>query len=290
MKRILQLPIKEDLSIYSKYLWQQSITHRIFEESGQQVVELSRAEDEGRAMQAYAHWQAGELVATPIARTHPQTTWLTPLWTQLRRVPGVCLLLVLSLAIYPFSRGMLGDPYSPPMQWLTLVPLNTGLPTSFMELVRAGEYWRWFTPVFLHFSVMHLAFNGAVVWELGRRVEGRLRFVGFAILVFVLGVGSNLAQYVWQGEAYFGGLSGIAYGLLGLLLVLQRLRPQESSWAIPVGFAFGALLFLVLFSTGVLESAFGFRVANAAHWSGFALGITLAWIINKVLPAQTEMS
>jgi len=57
------------------------------------------------------------------------------------------------------------------------------------------QYWRLLTPLFLHFSLMHIAFNSLWLWELGRRVEFRQGSGRMLVLMVVIGVGSNVGQY-----------------------------------------------------------------------------------------------
>jgi GlpG protein len=144
--------------------------------------------------------------------------------------------------------------------------------------VRSGAPWRLVTPIFLHFSAVHLLFNLAVTVDLGRRIEvgrGSLRFV---LLVLVIAVTSNLGQYLVSGNPVFGGLSGVAYGLLGYVLVSRRRWPAETVWRVHPGFAFSLVLFLVVLSTGITEP-FGLYVANEAHWFGIVTGAVLGLLV-----------
>jgi GlpG protein len=140
--------------------------------------------------------------------------------------------------------------------------------------------WRWFTPILVHFSVLHLGFNCAVVIEFGRRVERRLGAGGLWLLVLVLAGVSNLAQYAFGAGPLFGGLSGVAYGLLGFVVTMSRLAPTVAAWRLPGGLAVGLLVFLVIFTTGITEP-FGLFVANAAHWAGLGAGIVVAAAVGR---------
>ena len=67
--RVIETSIDEDLSLFSQYLWQQRVRHRVFEESGRQVLELANAQDGDAVLAAYAAWSDGRLVleAAPVA-------------------------------------------------------------------------------------------------------------------------------------------------------------------------------------------------------------------------------
>ena len=39
--RVIETSLDEDLKLFSSYLWQHRVVHRIFEERGRQVVELA---------------------------------------------------------------------------------------------------------------------------------------------------------------------------------------------------------------------------------------------------------
>ncbi len=151
-----------------------------------------------------------------------------------------------------------------------------------LDALGRGEFWRPLTPVFLHFDFMHIAFNGAIVYVLGQRLEIRLGTVWMLVFMLISGIASNVVQLLWSGHSYFGGLSGIGFALLGGLIALGWLRPKDPALQLPKQFVGSILVFLVVFSTGLTE-AFGLHIANAAHWSGLGTGVLLGLLLHGVL-------
>jgi GlpG protein len=281
--RVIETSLEEDLSLFSRYLWRQRVRHRIFEERGRQVLEVSEDEAAEPVREAYRAWQNGALVLQSQTVEVPAGERFSRALALLQRFPVLIALLGIALLVFPFSLPVADGNLTAVTGALTIVDLSSGAEPGLTQLLQGGEFWRWFTPVFLHFSVVHLLFNLAVVTDFGRRVEigrgsGRL-----ALIVLIVGVASNLVQFAAASNPLFGGLSGVAYGLLGYVLVSQRRFPHQVAWQVHPGFAFSLLLFLVLFSTGVTEQ-FGLHVANYAHWAGLISGAALALVLP--LPAR----
>lgn len=83
------------------------------------------------------------------------------------------------------------------------------------------QWWRLFTPMFLHSGVMHLVCNmaGLVIW--GRQCEallGRARFLLVYCLAGVMGSAASLCL----SSAMSVGASGAIFGLFGALLMFRR--------------------------------------------------------------------
>jgi membrane associated rhomboid family serine protease len=136
------------------------------------------------------------------------------------------------------------------------------------------EPWRLVTPVLFHADILHLIFNLYWFWLFGAKIEeefGQGRTLGIYVL---LAAGSCTAE---QAIFYGGvGLSGVVYGLFGLLWVLEsrdsRFRDvvDRQTVQVMVGWFF---LCIVLTVTGALA------VANVAHGVGYLLGALLGWTI-----------
>lgn len=85
-----------------------------------------------------------------------------------------------------------------------------------------GEWYRLVTAMFLHGSLLHLAFNMLALYWLGTVVEQALGTWRFILLYFVSGIaGSAGALVLSSQDALTVGASGAIYGILGALLVLE---------------------------------------------------------------------
>jgi len=137
---------------------------------------------------------------------------------------------------------------------------------EFLGEVRAGQAWRLITPIFIHFGVLHLFFNMLWLRDLGTLIEIRQGALKLALLVAVLGVASNLGQY-FVGGPFFGGMSGVLYGLFGYIWLRGQCDPASGLALHPTTvWMMLAWFFLCLF--GIIPN-----VANVTHVVGLALGI-----------------
>jgi len=273
--RAIETRIGAELAEFSRYLWAQRVPHRVFDApDGTQVLVVAREQDVAPVREAFARWRAGELVladAAPAQGVAPGR--LGRAWRAQPVTLAAMLLSVLGAAIVAFDTGLAW------LHWLTFTdfrPLPGGRLAfeSVAATYARGEYWRLLTPVFLHFGVLHLAFNTLWLWELGRRIEAaRGRLTLLAVLVLT-GAGGNIAQYLFGGGVMFGGMSGVIYGLLGYAWVWNRVSGAPGL-ALPRGLMPVMLGWLVLCMSGVVE-AIGFgAIANAAHGAGLAIGALL---------------
>jgi GlpG protein len=130
------------------------------------------------------------------------------------------------------------------------------------------QLWRLFTPMFIHYGIIHLVFNMMWLWDLGNMVEDRKGTLFLAIFILFVSGSSNWAQYQVSGPG-FGGMSGVVYGLLGYIWMKgkydpgSRLALHKTTVAMMIGWYFLCLSGLVG------------HIANMAHTVGLVVGI--AW-------------
>ena len=119
------------------------------------------------------------------------------------------------------------------------------------EKDKCGDYSRhvYFTVIFYTFF-----FNMAWLWYLGRQIEQRAGSVRMLLMILVVGIIANVAQYLMSGP-YFLGFSGVVVGMVGFIWVRQRVAPWEG-YPLPRGVLCSSSFFLwvqCLLSNGSLS-------------------------------------
>ena len=146
-----------------------------------------------------------------------------------------------------------------------LIPHHSAMPR---------EFWRHLTAGFLHGGWLHLVMNVLWMLQLGALAEALLGLTAYSVLVVALAMLSSMAQWVLSGPGI--GLSGVVYGLFGLLWALDRWHPAcRGVMNKRTADFFGAwFLFCVLASwQGWM------RIGNAAHGAGFLFGALTGWAL-----------
>jgi rhomboid protease GluP len=154
-----------------------------------------------------------------------------------------------------------------------LMRLGASLPLP----LNLHQPWRFVMAVFLHGSLLHLAFNMWVLLDVGPQIEelyGSARY--FFIFVFTGVAGYCLSSFLFRTSV---GASGALLGLIGVLLALttgrrsagmQMLRSQLIKWLIyiaVIGFVFP-------------------QIDNFAHAGGFVAGYALGRIMTDRQPVD----
>lgn len=132
----------------------------------------------------------------------------------------------------------------------------------------SGQIWRLWTPMFWHMGVLHLLFNCWWMWDLGRGVERYLGTMKYLRLVTLISIPAHLAQLLIAGP-FFGGLSGVVYGLLGYVYWNGKRNPHSPMQLPPQTMIF-MMAWLVL---GVVAMP---NMANGVHIVGLAMGVLAA--------------
>jgi GlpG protein len=142
---------------------------------------------------------------------------------------------------------------------------------SMLSEARHGQVWRLFTPALIHMSFAHLLLNMLWLRDLGSMIEARLGSLQLVLLVMVVALVSNVAQYYVSGPA-FGGMSGVVYGLLGYVWIRGKLDPASGLF-LHTSTVMMMLAWFVLCYTPLLTPLVG-HVANTVHAAGLLLGMS----------------
>lgn len=146
-----------------------------------------------------------------------------------------------------------------------------GLP-KFME-IRSGEVWRLVTPIFLHFGWLHILFNLYWLHQLSPSIEMYLGWGRFTVLVLAIAVISHCGFYLLVGKP-FGGLSGVIYGLVGFMYIVNRFH-HRTTLALDAGLIRVFVFFYVL---SWFLTVIGMGVANTIHGLGAVVGIGFGFL------------
>lgn len=169
-------------------------------------------------------------------------------------------LIVISVAVAIMTR--LGED-SRIVGYLSISRYFQGLPE-----IRHGQIWRLFTPMFVHFGLLHIFFNMLWLRDLGSMVETRKGTGTLLALVLVISALSNVGQYLYSGPL-FGGMSGVVYGLLGYVWMQGKFDPASGLELHPQTVTI-MIIWFFLCLVGVIPN-----VANVVHAVGAGVGI--AW-------------
>ena len=152
--------------------------------------------------------------------------------------------------------------------------------------ISRGQVWRVITPIFLHFSGIHLLFNMVMLYRLGGLIELRKGSIVMAALVLATGVLSNAAEYLWDVQRFgpehpiqFGGMSGVVYALFGYCWMKSD-YDAEADMKVPTDMIVQMILWLLLCMSGIIGP-----IANAAHVAGLASGLLIG-VAPHLLPTR----
>ena len=173
-----------------------------------------------------------------------------------------------ALPRYPVTGGTILLAIGVTLAWQLGKVDVSALQTS--ALIQRGQAWRLLTATLPHVGLWHLLFNCYWTWAFGTLLEGAWGPLATAGTFALLGAGSMAAEFaVLDGGV---GLSGVGYGLFGLLWVLGR-RDVRFAGAVDRWTAF---TFLAWFVGCIVATYAGVTaVANVAHGAGLVLGLGL---------------
>lgn len=162
--------------------------------------------------------------------------------------------------------------------WVNKGQGDSGIIDLFVMDIRAwhGQPWRLITSALPHVNVFHLVFNVQAVWVLGSFAEREFGSRETFAMMIVMAAVSAAAEYaIFAGGV---GLSGIGYGLFGLVWVLDRRHPDyrgRINKRLVTMFVGWFFLCLVLTALNV------WRIANVAHAAGAIIGAIIGLVISE---------
>jgi membrane associated rhomboid family serine protease len=146
--------------------------------------------------------------------------------------------------------------------------------------IRQGEIWRLITSTLPHANIVHLVFNLYCMWVFGTVVEKAYGHLRTAAIYLLFAVVANGAEYAILVGGI--GLSGIGYGLFGLLWVLSRRDPEFREVVDKNTIS----LFVIWFFACIVMTLAGTPIGNIAHGVGAGAGALPGYVITARGPSR----
>jgi rhomboid family GlyGly-CTERM serine protease len=145
-----------------------------------------------------------------------------------------------------------------------------------------GQSWRLVSGPFVHATVGHLFWDGAILMMVGALYEERLRAVWPALLAFGTVV-PTAAVFVWHPDlAGYYGLSGLTYALVFAAIAYELRRGNRDWYVIVAAVGFTAKICWQVATSGAgilpMDVAGGVPTMTAAHVVGALMGVTVVWV------------
>jgi rhomboid protease GluP len=155
------------------------------------------------------------------------------------------------------------------------IPAQLGVKNN--PLIVSGQLWRLFTPMFLHGSILHIAFNMYALSKIGPRLERYYGHWRFLALYFLSGFGGNVFSMMFT-EAPSLGSSTAIFGLIGAQGVFFYHNRALFGAATRA-----ALNGIIMIAAVNLIIGLNPGIDNWGHIGGLVGGIIFAWLGGSVL-------
>jgi membrane associated rhomboid family serine protease len=160
------------------------------------------------------------------------------------------------------------------------------LGSNYTPLTAGGEWWRLLTATFLHFGLVHLAFNMWALWVNGLLVERLYGSARYLLIYLVAGLAGSVASFLWHPFVNGAGASGAIFGVLGALLAFFLSTHSGVPKSVLKTHRRTAALFIVV---SMLNAARFPGIDNAAHLGGLTAGFIMGFLLARPLNAtRTE--
>jgi len=146
------------------------------------------------------------------------------------------------------------------------------LGSAFPALVMGSQPWRAFTYTMLHGNLMHIAFNGFALLQVGPLVEQAFGSARFGFAWVIGGILAAAIPALLGSQAPMVGASGSVFALIGMALV----------WGHLAGTPLGRVVRDVMVKGVIYATVFGLligNVAHGAHFAGLGVGAALGYLL-----------
>lgn len=143
--------------------------------------------------------------------------------------------------------------------------------------ISAGQYWRLITPIFLHGSLMHIAFNMYALYIIGRGIEMYYGHFEYVLLYFLSGIGGTLFSYYLSQNASVGA-SGAIFGLIAADAILLYKNKEILGPGAKNMLQRSIMIIVINLLIGLSPG-----IDNWGHIGGMMIGIVFAWFAGPMV-------
>jgi membrane associated rhomboid family serine protease len=199
--------------------------------------------------------------AQPDARTRAK------FWNARQPVLVTKVLMALNLLVFAWVTAL--DPSSLASRGITRGQAYLGLSADIINFAGPGEWYRVLSSGFVHFGVIHIAFNMYLLYMLGQILEPAIGRLRFTLVYFSALLAGSAGAMVLQPDGFHGGASGAVFGLMGAAFVGYRVRGIN-----PFATGIGTLLVMNLFITFAIPG-----ISIGGHLGGVIAGAISALVV-----------
>ena len=158
--------------------------------------------------------------------------------------------------------------------------LVAGVGMKVNDLIIDGQYWRFFTPMFLHGSILHLGFNMYALYIFGPGLERYYGHGRFILLFFLSGFAGNVFSFTFTASNSLGSSTAI-FGLLAAEGVFLYQNQKVFG-----GVARRALNNIIMIAVVNLIIGLSPGIDNWGHMGGLLGGAIFAFLGGPILEVQ----
>jgi rhomboid protease GluP len=150
-------------------------------------------------------------------------------------------------------------------------------------LIIAGEFWRLVTPMWLHGSLLHIAFNMYALFVFGANLERYYGHGRFLLLYLLSGFAGNVISFMMTPRPSLGSSTAI-FGLLAAQAVFLYQNRNL------IRHARGLLMSTLTIAAINLVLGTSPGIDNWGHLGGMIGGLAFAWSAGPVWTIQTDFN
>lgn len=158
--------------------------------------------------------------------------------------------------------------------------LVAGIGMKVNDLILQGQFWRLFTPMFLHGSILHLGFNMYALYIFGPGLERYYGHSRFIVLFILSGLAGNVFSFMFSASNSLGSSTAI-FGLLAAEGVFLYQNQKVFG-----GVARRALNNIIMIAVVNLIIGLSPGIDNWGHMGGLLGGAIFAFLGGPLLEVQ----